>query len=176
MSLELSAMRWLWLVQKCLVVLEQRTPNYAMGQPDVLGITPGRYLTEIEVKRSYSDFRADFKKLHRINRERHINQQPRLFYYMVTPDLVEKVRPELPPWAGLMTPSKYDEVDVIVRSPVNAASAKLTLKQCTRLARMMTTHMMGYAIQNNSIKCALKHGHYSDHTDWVDANVGTYQI
>lgn len=190
MSLELAAMRWLWIEQKCLVVLEERTPKYGMGQPDVLGVTPGRYLTEIEVKRSVADFRADAKKIHRmvrndiheVNPSRfpitiNLASHPRQFYYMMPPDLGAKLLPEIPEWAGLMVQRReYSLVDVLKRAPVNKESAKLTVKQCARLARMMTAHVMGYAIANNSIKETWKNGVNFDFTDWVEAKSGTYQI
>lgn len=191
MSLELAAMRWLWLEQKCLVVLEERTPKYGMGQPDVLGVTPGRYLTEIEVKRSASDFRADFKKCHRMVRAEKnprtgeawegmlaMVNHPRQFYYLMVESLAEKVKAEIPGWAGLMTlkNESWHTPEVVIRAPVNKDSAKLTVKQCARLARMMTAHMMGYAIGNNSIREQWRNNEQFHFVDWVDCEKGTYVI
>lgn len=177
MSLELSAMRWLWLEQKCLVVLEQRTPVYGMGQPDVIGVTPGRYLTEVEIKRSLADFNNDAKKVHRINRARWISLQvhPRQFYYLVPEKLADKVSQKLPEWAGLMT-SDGVNATVIVRAPVNIESHKLGVKQCARLSRQMTAHMMGYAIAVRSIKETYSNTCNFEFTDWVDCSVGTWMI
>ena len=150
MTLEMSAMRWLWLEQNCLTVLQERSPFYAMGQPDVLGVTKGRYLTEIEIKRSLSDFKADFKKHHRINRSHHLPSHPRQFYYLVPSELVEKVRPLLPDWAGLMTTEGYYQIKVLIVAPVNKESKQLGPVACARLARMMTSHMMGYVESCNT--------------------------
>lgn len=177
MSLELAAMRWLWIEQKCLVVLEQRTPCYGVGQPDVIGITPGRFVTEIEIKRSASDFRADFKKPHRINRQYFPSGHPRLFYYMMPSDLGGKLIGEIPEWAGLLKAEEnHPYAEVVKRSPINKESKKLSIKQCTRLARMMTAHVMGYAIANNSIKQAWRNECYFDHSEWIDAENGTWMI
>lgn len=183
MTLELAAMRWLWLEQKCLVVLEQRTPSYGMGLPDVLGITPGRYMTEIEIKRSVSDFRADADKPHRRSRDFYIKRHPRLFYYLVPWKLRERVEPLVPNWAGLMAFQEWDktsrtgnQIHVVKRSPINSESKKLDLRQCARLARQMTAHMMGYATRMatwNEQRCQ----HDSQiFIDWTPAEVGTYEI
>lgn len=176
MNLELTAMRWLWLEKKCLVVLEERTPGYMMGQPDVLGITAGRYMIEIETKRSVADFRADAKKSHRINREFYIEQQPRQFYYMMPPELVEKLKDEIPSWAGLMTSPHDNQVEIIKIAPVNEKSKKLGPKACARLARQMTNHMMTYVIANNSIRQAFRSRVDFSYVDWVCAEKGTYEI
>jgi hypothetical protein len=176
MTLELSAMRWLWLEQKCLVVLQERSPFYAMGQPDVLGVTKGRYLTEIEVKRSLSDFRADFKKTHRVNRSHHLPSHPRQFYYLVPPELVERVKPLLPDWAGLMTTEGYHQVKVLVVAPVNKESKQLGPVACARLSRMMTSHMMGYANSCNTWREQIRNHDSTGYIDWIEAEVGTYSI
>lgn len=178
MTLELAAMRWLWLEQKCLVVLEQRTPKYGHGIPDVIGVTPGRHLTEIEIKRSVADFRADADKPHRANRAFRLKHNPRLFYYLVPTKLAERCQPILPDWAGLMTMDKDNQYSIAVlkRSPINREATRLDLRQCTRLARQMTAHMMGYASRMatwNEQRCQ----HDSQiFIDWTPAEVGTYEI
>jgi hypothetical protein len=176
MTLELAAMRWLWLEQNCLVVLEERTPKSMMGQPDVIGVTKGRYLTEVEIKRSISDFKADFKKPHRANRVFYMPNQPRQFYYLVPQDLVEQVKTLLPNWAGLMTTDSVGWITVLVKSPVNSESKKLGVKDCARLSRMMTSHMMGYAFQVHAQRAQWKNHDDTWTFDWVDAENGCYFI
>ncbi len=183
MSLELAAMRWLWLEQNCLVVLEERTPKYGMGLPDVLGVTPGRYLTEIEIKRSRADFQNDFHKPHRIirgvaltNKFIKLPEHPRQLYYMMPPDLAEKLKDQIPEWAGLMTTECSTHAKVIKKAPVNKDSTKLDLKSCARLSRMMTAHMMGYVINNSTIRDAFRNNSDFDFTEWIKAENGTYQI
>lgn len=183
-------MRWLWIEQKCLVVLQERTPKYGMGQPDVIGVTPGRYLTEIEIKRSAADFRKDFDKPHRRVRFKLnpigepwmgslcLSNHPRQFYYMMPPNLAEKLKDQIPDWAGLMTLEAAGPWTKVIKvAPVNKESTKLNAKQCARLARQMTAHMMGFVIANHSIKSSFCYGGNTfDFADWVKADKGTYQI
>jgi ribosomal protein S27AE len=176
MNLELTAMRWLWLDKGCLTVLEQRTPSYCMGVPDVLGITPGRYMVEVEIKRTYSDFKADATKIHRLRRGHFIRQQPRQFYYLMPSDLAAKCLPEVPSWAGLMACPYNNKIEILKIAPVNSESRKLDLKQCVRLARMMTNHMMSYAVGKCTATEARSSRANFSHVDWVDCEVGTYEI
>lgn len=176
LNLEMSAMRWLWLEKDCKIVLEERSPKYMMGDPDVIGITGGRYLIEIEIKRSASDFKADFKKHHRINREFYLKHQPRQFYYLMPEDLGKKMADKIPDWAGLMI-SRFDpKVEIMKIAPVNKESEKLDIKQCVRLARLMTNHMMGYALNLNSNRAQFINAGHFDASDYVDARAGTYSI
>lgn len=136
MNLELMAMRWLRWERRCMIVLTERSPRtWGFGRPDVLGVTCGRHLVEIEVKRSVSDFRQDRLKPHR--RFRLKEQAPRLFYYLVPPGLVDRVRPDLPPWAGLLSVDGYS-LAVVFGSPVNRDAQQLSLKECVRLAYLVS--------------------------------------
>lgn len=54
---------------------------------DMLVLTKSGYLTEIEIKRSWSDFLADFKKKHKHESEGIIKK----FYYAVPYSIAEKV-------------------------------------------------------------------------------------
>jgi hypothetical protein len=176
MNLELAAMRWLWLDKGCHIVLEQRSPRYMMGNPDVIGITKSRYITEIEIKRSASDFAADFRKRHRINREFYLKQQPRQFYYLMPEDLALRVQSRVPSWAGLMACPFYPQINILKIAPVNEESGKLNSKECVRLARLITNHMMGYAVRNENQNQSFKDRDSLTYTDWVRANKGTYAI
>jgi len=57
---------------------------------DVLVMSKAGYLTEIEIKRSWSDFLADFKKKH--NHIDKTNDKIKHFYYCVPLSIVEKVK------------------------------------------------------------------------------------
>ena len=65
-------------------------PNISWGmfkyEMDFVVVTPQRYLYEIEIKRSWSDFMADFKKNH-IHDDKHV----RKFYYCVPQAMADKV-------------------------------------------------------------------------------------
>ena len=175
--LELMAMRWLWLKKGCHYIVAERAPRYMLGEPDVLGVTQGRYLIEIEVKRSASDFRADFKKHHRVNRELYLPQQARQLYYLMPDDLAVKLVDEIPPWAGLMAPhlNQYT-VEVLKDAPVNKESKRLAIKECVKMARQMTSHMMS-ATQTMYNLEAQRHQTEIDPSAWAwDKTVGFYQI
>ena len=168
--MEYAAMRWLWLEKDCHYLLEQRSPRYQNGSPDVIGVTCRRKVIEIEIKRSMSDFRADFKKPHRVNRHLFLDEMPNQFYYMVPENLVDKVLPELPDWAGLIRWRFGPVVEVVKVSPVNKLSKKLSINECVRMTRMMVNHMMGYALIKMSGR------QHFESADWVDHEQGTYNI
>lgn len=65
-------------------------PNVSWGllpyEADFIIMTPNGYLTEIEIKRSFEDFKADFKKGHKHDDERIYH-----FYYCVPVGIKDKV-------------------------------------------------------------------------------------
>ena len=66
-------------------------PNVSWGlldyEADFVIMTPNGYLTEIEIKRSWEDFKADFKKDHKHDDERIYH-----FYYCVSEGIWDKVK------------------------------------------------------------------------------------
>jgi hypothetical protein len=66
-------------------------PNLSWGllpyEADFVVISKSGYLTEIEIKRSWEDFKADFKKKHN-----HDAEQVYYFYYCVPVSIVSKVK------------------------------------------------------------------------------------
>lgn len=87
------------------------------------------------------------------------------------PELAEKLKNRIPDHAGLMT-LEFHHIKIIKIAPVNHSSEKLTVKECVRLCRQMTVHMVGYALRKNSNNSAKDF----DFADWIDAKKGTYQI
>lgn len=86
-SLETLGMAWLRFRKKCFIVCtESSYPKNA----DILGYD-GKYLYEIEVKRSFSDFKADFS-----NKRKHMEQYNttacigNYFYFLVTEKILAK--------------------------------------------------------------------------------------
>ena len=65
-------------------------PNLSYGllpyEADFVVISKAGYLTEVEIKRSWQDFKADFKKDHK-----HDAEQVYYFYYCVPESIVDKV-------------------------------------------------------------------------------------
>jgi hypothetical protein len=92
-------------------------PNYTpfrWYECDMLRITQNLYFYEYEIKNTLSDFKADSKKSEwdresKTTVSKHdlllqkSDRGPSRFYYIVPPDLVEKVGPLLPPFAGLIS-------------------------------------------------------------------------
>jgi hypothetical protein len=177
MNLELMALRWLWLEKKCHYVLEQRSPRYHLGSPDALGVMPSRHLIEIEIKRSASDFNADKNKCCRRSRDLFPEHMPRQFYYLMPRPLAEKLEPKIPEWAGLMYNCVSEQTCIVLKkAPVNLQSEKLTLKECAKLARCMTNHMMSLKVK---IECEHRKFVNQDsllYVHWESARKGTYEI
>lgn len=146
-----AAVQWLRYQSQCPVVAIERGISLG-GTPDVIGLTPKRFITEIEIKRTLSDFKRNAKKLAGFQRGRSIfddtnweRSRPRLFYFLVPIEIVEKVRPLLEPEQGLMAISeawqKYQGVPYvkIIRNAVPCARAKrLTIRQCVQMAKHQT--------------------------------------
>ena len=149
MNLELMAMSWLRWQKRCVIIVNERTPReYPCGLPDVLGVLQSRYLIEIEVKRTLSDFKADALKPSRRCRDLYPKKFPKQFYYLVLPGMVEKVQPLLPDWAGLMRgPGDQDVqcVHVVKTAPTNHESQRLSTKECAKLVYKMANQIVSMA-------------------------------
>lgn len=161
MNLRLMAMRWLRWKKSCAIVLSERSPRvWPCGQPDVLGVTCARFMIEIEIKRTLSDFRADAKKLHRINRELHISRQPKQFFYLAPASLAARIEPELPAWAGLLCPSSDEFYMRILReAPINRQSKKLSIKECVKLAMQVSNEAISARETAESVVSQWRYGH-----------------
>jgi hypothetical protein len=162
MNLELMALRWLRWEKKCPMAFCERSPVHGNGEPDVLGVTNARYRIEIEIKRSLSDFKADSKKPHRFRRPSDSEIHPRQFYYLVPSQLVEKVKPLLPPWAGLMQGPTYAScvISVLIQAPINEASKRMTVRECVRMAKMVNNHCMSVMEREEKLFNNFKDGHW----------------
>lgn len=147
MSLEFEAFSWLKFEKNCPLVIMERSPReWYTGEPDVLGITNNRYMLEIEIKRTLSDFRANMKKRHIVKRcsqeeaiaKTYRCKAPRQFWFLVPPELRDKVLPEVPEWAGLLIATGEcvrNSLIVAKKAPTNSDSEKLSLKDCAKLLR-----------------------------------------
>lgn len=62
MNLKRSAVNFLLYDKKCDIVSFERGLHDGWGRPDVLGVTRDRKLIEVEIKESFSDFKANFDK------------------------------------------------------------------------------------------------------------------
>lgn len=143
MTLETHAIGWLRFYQRCPIAITERSPLCVGGsRPDVIGVTKTRHIIEVEVKRTVSDFRANAKKWHVRHRDNFIHQWPRLFYFLVPPELAEKVLPEVPEWAGLITPAaRFGDMNTLKRPIPNRHAPKLHVRHVHRLVGLQTNQL-----------------------------------
>lgn len=143
-----SALFWLLTTGKCKLVTVER--GISWGNPDALGVNEERRLTEIEVKVSYSDFKANASKgyiqyLNKIDCDR--SDMPSLYYFLAPPKLAEHIKDEIPHYAGLMTVNMGKSGDnpsmwtngaydlVIVKRAPRMKRKRLSLQQIVRVAK-----------------------------------------
>lgn len=141
--------------RQCCVFAFER--GLGIGNPDVFGVLPDRYLIEFEIKVSVSDFRRDAKKYKWECAPSIWNKRPRLFYYAVPPEIVDKVIPLLPKGAGLVTFGGYDPLSklpavVFKKKPV---ADKAAIKATDRDIWVMAKHLSGTA-------CSILTQHYAE--------------
>ncbi|TXH59336.1 MAG: hypothetical protein E6Q97_00135 [Desulfurellales bacterium] len=143
MSLEVQVMAWLRFEKRCPLVLFERTPRFCVGgRPDVIGVTKDRYLVEVEIKRTLSDFKANQKKRHVLIRHLKLEAWPKQFYFMVPHTLVEKVKPLLPDYAGLLfCPDGGGYMNVEVAAKLNRASRRLSIIEARRLVELQSNQL-----------------------------------
>jgi len=143
-ELQTAALEWMrYDKQYPLVALERGTVS---GTPDVFGVHKNRFTTEIEIKISVSDFRANRKKEHVIRRESGVYRNsyiPNYFYYLVPPELVDKIRPEVEAQNGLMTlgtGKSYSGVRplVVLKPALRNHTRRQTIKQCVQMAQAVS--------------------------------------
>ena len=148
-SLEFTFAKWLRWDRRCVIILTERGPVH--WRPDVWGILPSRLSCEIEVKRTLADFRADADKPHIANRNiSNDKNYPAYFWYGVPADLVERVKPLLPPWAGLITVTY--STTVIVPAPKNPDAKKLSVKRCIKLTKMVANQCLSVFSENEDLR------------------------
>ena len=71
--------------------------NIVNHECDMLIVTKNRYLTEVEIKISLSDLKADFKKEHQ-----HKDENIKNFYYAFPEEMKEKAIELIPEGAGIL--------------------------------------------------------------------------
>lgn len=153
-------MRWLRWEKRCSVALCERSPRMGIGgRPDILGITQNRYLLEIEIKRSLSDFHANNQKLHVRNRHLYLDRWPKNFWFLVPADLAPKVQPYVPEWAGLLRAPTREEVQQLVvlkKSPSNSKSERLSTREMVALAHCMANQCLAKEEKINKLQRRLR--------------------
>ena len=119
----------------------QIVPNVSYGlglhEVDLLIVSKSGYCTEIEIKVSISDLKADFKKEHH-----HKSKKIKYFYYAIPEELKEKALPLIPEHAGLIVVKHrlFHVNDIyceIIKSPiVNKNARTLTSDELIKLGHL----------------------------------------
>ena len=167
------ALRWLRYEKRCVIVLRERTPRWIAGHPDVIGLLPSRHLVEIEIKRSVSDFRADKNKPCRRSREFYMSKNPKQFYYLMPKEIAEKVKPEIPEWAGLMT-NEHERGGIVVLkgAPINKLATRLSPIECCRMLPMLVNAW----ISSESSRDSNRWNFIDGHEPYIPRGVIDFQI
>jgi hypothetical protein len=165
-ELKLAGMRWLAYEKRCQAVVCERNVRRCLGDPDILGVTKDRYMTEIEIKVSMSDFRRNPCKRHIMSREHNLQFWPKYFYYMVPQKMVEAVLAALPPYAGLLTADSFCRPVLVVKAEANTKSKKLSLLECAKLLRCQTNHVIAAELSALQWKAMARDKHHRFEPDY----------
>jgi len=106
-------------------------------EADMLLVTYSKFLEEIEIKISVSDFKADSRKVEKHKSLEAGHPLIRRFWYAVPHEIWEKVEPLVPPYAGLIIiPSDHRYRPYIKKkAPVNLKARKLFPAEEIKLLR-----------------------------------------
>ena len=150
--------------RQCPLVTFERALHCGVAVPDILAVDKSRYLTEVEVKVSLADFRADTKKRKWNMQARGFRVGPRKFYYAAPNDLAIQIKEELPDHAGLLSVSHqvygsgYDKNNtfVLATAPVNKKAKRLTTKELIAMVKNQTGTLASALRDNNKIRKQLE--------------------
>jgi len=116
-------------------------PNISWGfhgshEMDLLVLKKSGYCSEIEIKISFSDLKADFKKEHE-----HKSKYIREFYYAFPSEFYEKFEPLIPKHAGIIVceRNKYNEIvfsKLKRKATINTLAKKLTIDDQMKIRRL----------------------------------------
>lgn len=163
-SIEASVAAYWRYVRQCpLVALEASCrlgPFNNGGQADILVVTKGRYLIEVEVKLTMRDLRRDKNKLkHRSFRGNHIEYPTRFFYFAVPKELANKVVlvcGQLYPYAGVIGSDGQGENEVVIyREPKALRGHKLSFPQILKMVREQSATLCRLARDLAEVKTKL---------------------
>jgi hypothetical protein len=134
-------------------------PNVSWGagfadEKDLIVVRPSGYVVECEIKRSFSDYKNDFKKR---KWKRYPNLSPviREFYYVFPESLWKKrmsdIKAMLQPFAGVMyVDEEWNDVSVAIKAKPNKLAKKMDNKQKLMIARLGMLRMWSLKKQLNS--------------------------
>ena len=104
---------------------------------DILTVSPSYWATEVEIKISVNDLKADFKKQHN-----HNSKAIKYFYYCIPEHLLQKSLNIIPKNYGILVakPYKFNEnvyckIEQYRKSKLNKESRKLTEREVSEIWR-----------------------------------------
>lgn len=142
-ELRASGAAWLRYKRQYPLISFERSPSWH-SRPDIYAVTDDRYVVEIEIKTSFPDFKADAKKIKWEKQKK----KPRQFYYLVPPELVQKVELLLKPEHGLMTVSELlnwevREIVVVKKAPLTKNPWRLENTEYQEMVRHQSGTIAG---------------------------------
>ena len=111
--------------------------NIVNHECDMLIVTKNHYLTEIEIKISLSDLKADFKKKHQ-----HKDENIKNFYYAFPEEIKEKAIELIPEEAGILIAIKkedgiqYREIECYRKPKINKGAKPINDKVLSMIYRL----------------------------------------
>jgi hypothetical protein len=129
-------------------------PNISWGlgihECDLLIVEPCRWATEVEIKISISDLKADAKKWHH-----HESELIRSLYFAIPTSLFDKALPFIPERAGVLTVDEFERITCVRYAEPNPAAVKITdtkLLEILRLGNMRTWGLRKRLLQTNKLQ------------------------
>jgi hypothetical protein len=132
-TLKAVAAQWLRYERQCMIVALERGPSRWWGRPDVLGVTLGRRLIEIEIKQTVADFKANARKECMAMRAQGVALPPQQFYFLVPFGILDKVRTLCPTTAGILCPDPNGINSYSGLPNVLIAKKAAVLRECRHL-------------------------------------------
>lgn len=113
--------------------------NIVNHECDMLIVTKNRYLTEVEIKISLSDLKADFKKEHQ-----HKDENIKNFYYAFPEEMKEKAIELIPEGAGILIAVKkhlnsgyeYRDIECYRKPKINKEAKTINNIVLSRIYRL----------------------------------------
>ena len=109
-------------------------------EADLFVITKAGRINEVEIKVSIADFRADAKKDKWIKPSinKRFNETINCFYYAMPIEIYDKVKNEIPDFAGVITYNHENKVaSIIKKAKINRAAKSATTDEKLKLARLL---------------------------------------
>lgn len=144
---------WLRYAKQCPVVAFERGGHgWGWDHPDVFGVKESRETFDVEIKMSFSDFKADMKKTKFQPGFPKTHRRPTWFYYAAPMALAEKIQASmlLPGGAGLLGVTGFremgqDGIVVLLRADKHKASLRPRIGQVVTWVKDQSGTLCGLA-------------------------------